>query len=230
MDENKNFNDDAPDAVILIDGDNDPHLPPDFKVSPRSLVRVFLRTGAKMPKTLERRVGHLHNCLTVVSPKGGANAADFVMSLHAGILHATLPLAIPFTLVTFDKALLAITQELQRVGRQVGAWTSHPEGEPRRRTRLAPAAVIRKISPRRRSPAPAPPAPSPSSKPTLQEAAAAYAQRLSRLKDIPSRVKSLLNDIRFRAKTGSFSPEEILEKLKKSHGYRVDEQGKVHRP
>ena len=115
------------DSVLLIDGDNDPHLPPDFPITDRTLVRVFLRPLAAMPRPLERRLGRLPMCVSVVSPKGGANSADFVMSLHAGVLHATLPLAIPFTLVSNDKSLGAMAQELQRIGRRAELWTSHPD-------------------------------------------------------------------------------------------------------
>ena len=40
------------DSVLLIDGDNDPHVPPDVRPTRHTLVRVFLRPGAKMPRTL----------------------------------------------------------------------------------------------------------------------------------------------------------------------------------
>src|SRR6185295_5325134 len=106
------------DAVVLIDGDNDPNFPPEQLVSPRTMVRVFLRTGAKMPRRLEKKLAGIPMVVPVVSPAGGGNAADFVMSLHAGMLHATLPFHVPFTLVTNDKSLQVMCQELQRVGRQ----------------------------------------------------------------------------------------------------------------
>ena len=60
------------DSVLLIDGDNDPHVPPDVHPTRTSLVRVFLRPGAKMPRTLEKKLSHLPHCATVVSPRGGA--------------------------------------------------------------------------------------------------------------------------------------------------------------
>jgi hypothetical protein len=113
--------------VLLIDGDNDPHVPTDVKPTRHWLVRVFLRPGAKMPRTLEKKLGHLPHCATVVSPKGGANAADFVMSLHAGMLHAVLPQHIPFLMVTNDATLQAMAAELQRLGRIASLWTSHPD-------------------------------------------------------------------------------------------------------
>ncbi|MBI4422760.1 MAG: hypothetical protein HY554_03480 [Elusimicrobia bacterium] len=236
------------DSVLLIDGDNDPHLPPNFEVSDRALVRVFVRMGAKLPRTLERRLAALPRVVTVVSPRGGGNAADFVMSLHAGILHATLPMHLPFTLVTADRSLGVMADELQRVGRQAVLWTSH---EPRGgRRRAAPAArrpsssgtpEDRDAQPaqapatrrrrRGRRPAaavptaPASPAPQPDRR--LAEAGAAYAARLARIKDPPSRLKTLLNDIRHRSASAGFSPEEILEELKRSHGLLVDGEGHV---
>ncbi|MDE2489503.1 MAG: hypothetical protein KGM24_01560, partial [Elusimicrobia bacterium] len=117
------------DSVLLIDGDNDPHVPPDVRPTRHSLVRVFLRPGAKMPRTLEKKLAHLPHCATVVSPRGGANAADFVMSLHAGMLHAILPQHIPFLMVTNDATLQAMAAELQRLGRVATIWTSHPDAE-----------------------------------------------------------------------------------------------------
>jgi hypothetical protein len=62
---------------------------------------------------------------------------------------------------------------------------------------------------------------------TLSEAAWIYASRLQRIKDVPSRVKTLLNDIKNRAGSHGFSPEEILEELKRHHGVKVDAQGRV---
>ncbi|MBI3564559.1 MAG: hypothetical protein HY079_05110 [Elusimicrobia bacterium] len=115
------------DSVLLIDGDNDPHVPTDVKPTRSMLVRVFLRPGAKMPRTLEKKLSHLPHCATVVSPRGGANAADFVMSLHAGMLHAILPQHIPFLMVTNDATLQAMAAELQRLGRVATIWTSHPD-------------------------------------------------------------------------------------------------------
>src|SRR5262245_20079271 len=93
------------DSVLLIDGDNDPHLPPDFPITDRTLIRVFLRQAAKMPRGLERRVAHFPMCVPVSVEKGGANAADFAMSLHSGMLHAVLPFHVQFTMVTNDKTI-----------------------------------------------------------------------------------------------------------------------------
>ncbi|MEQ1920343.1 MAG: hypothetical protein ABL955_14225, partial [Elusimicrobiota bacterium] len=93
--------------VLLIDGDNDPHVPPDARVTRSTLVRVFLRPGALLPRNLEKPLARLPNFCTVTSPKGGANAADFVMSLHAGMLHAVLPQSVPFLMVTNDATLSA---------------------------------------------------------------------------------------------------------------------------
>lgn len=115
------------DAVLLIDGDNDPNVPPDYPLTQNTLVRVFLRPQAEMPRSLERKIGHLPLCVPVLSIKGGANAADFAMSLHAGILHATMPLHLPFTFVTNDKSLSVMVMELQRLGRQAALWSSHPD-------------------------------------------------------------------------------------------------------
>ena len=235
------------DAVLLIDGDNDPHLPPDFTITPHSLVRVFLRTGAFLPKGLERKLASLPRFVTVSSPKGGANAADFVMSLHVGILHATLPLHIPFMIVTADKSLSVAVQELQRIGRQATLWTSHPERGGRRRAEPAVAgeAAARPSSRRRRSsgrrpaavpaaaaavsaaatPAKGPAGVAPGGR-SLAEVAASYAARLGRIKDPPSRLKTLINDIANRAGAGH-SAEKILEELKLHHGVTVDESGKV---
>jgi hypothetical protein len=247
------------DSVLLIDGDNDPHVPPDVHPTRHSLVRVFLRPGAKMPRTLEKKLGHLPHCATVVSPKGGANAADFVMSLHAGMLHATLPHHIPFLMVTNDATLSAMAAELQRLGRVASLWTSHPdpaavsaeareeaEDEPRPRSRggrsrsrggrtsrrggkgRAPRAAA--ASPAREAAPPPAAVPDVPRKPggkTLSEVAWTYASRLQRIKDVPSRLKTLLNDIKNRAGSQGFTPEEILEELKRHHGVKVDGQGRV---
>ncbi len=234
------------DSVLLIDGDNDPHLPEDFPITPTTLVRVFLRPGAKMPRPLERRLGELPLCVPVVSPAGGANAADFVMSLHAGILHSTLPLHIPFTLVTNDKTLAVIAEELQRVGRQALLWTSHPEkslrgkppAQPSRRRRgprrpTTPAAPLANVPPALAAQPPAAPppvvleVPLAPGEPSLSRAAAAYAQRLGRIKDPPSRLKTLLNDIAHRTAASGFAAEAILEELKRSQAVTVDDQGHV---
>ena len=149
------------------------------------------------------------------------------MSLHAGILHATLPMHVPFTLVTADKSLGVMSDELQRVGRQTILWTSHPASRADRtggRSRSRPAGRAPA-----RAPAPAKaPAPAPSSAPrSLQQVASSYAARLGRVKNPPSRLKALLNDIKNRAGSTPHSPEEILEELKKSHGVSVDARGKV---
>ena len=127
------------DSVLLIDADNDPHIPPDYLISDRALVRLFLRTDAKAPRGLERKLAGLPFCVTVRSTKGGANASDFGMSLHAGILHATLPMHIPFTFVTADKALGVMVEELQRLGRVAAIWSSHPERGGSRTRAEAPA-------------------------------------------------------------------------------------------
>jgi hypothetical protein len=264
------------DNVLLIDGDNDPHLPPDFPISERSLVRVFLRLGAKIPRGLERRLGDLPYLVTVVTTEPGANAADFVMSHHAGILHATLPMHLPFVLVTNDKALSAIAQELQRLGRQASLWTSH-EGKTTRRGRASTAAASDGAEPsgssrggrsrrggRRRGgrgrerdrggktaatrvtettpaawesaepidlgakagPVEASITPA-EADPKLSEVASSYAARLARIKDPPSRVKTLINDIANRTKASGVPPESIIEELKRSHGVAVDAQGRV---
>jgi hypothetical protein len=251
------------DSVLLIDGDNDPHVPTDVHPTRHTLVRVFLRPGAKMPRTLEKKLSHLPHCATVVSPRGGANAADFVMSLHAGMLHAILPQYIPFLMVTNDATLGAMAAELQRLGRVATIWTSHPDAdgllveerdeegdEPR------PARARRRRGGRSRSggrstsrrggrgsrsrssrsepsPAPAAPAAPVSDEPrkpggkTLAEVAWTYAARLQRIKDVPSRLKTLLNDIKNRAGSQGFAPEEVLEELKRHHGVQVDAQGRV---
>lgn len=114
------------DSVLLIDGDNDPHLPPGTALSERDLVRVFLRPGARIPAGLARRLAG-SNPIMVQSQEGGKNAADFVMALHAGLLHGALPVSVPFVLVTADKKLGAIIEELRRIGRRATLWTSHPE-------------------------------------------------------------------------------------------------------
>jgi hypothetical protein len=253
------------DSVLLIDGDNDPHVPPDVHPTRHTLVRVFLRPGAKMPRTLEKKLSHLPHCTTVVSPRGGANAADFVMSLHAGMLHSILPQHIHFLMVTNDATLQAMAAELQRLGRVATIWTSHPdaaqmseeareesfdEPKPARsrsrggRSRGGRSSSRRGGSSRTRTPAApraaAAPAPAPSApiapipdeprKPggkTLTEVAWTYAARLQRIKDVPSRLKTLLNDIKNRAGSQGFTPEEVLEELKRNHGVKVDSQGRV---
>ena len=262
------------DSVLLIDGDNDPHVPPDVHPTRHTLVRVFLRPGAKMPRTLEKKLSHLPHCTTVVSPRGGANAADFVMSLHAGMLHSILPQHIHFLMVTNDATLQAMAAELQRLGRVATIWTSHPDAEamslearseetfeepkPSRsrsrggrsrggrsssrrggsgRTRTSSSSsssrsAAEPSTPRAAaepSPAPAPITDEPR-KPggkTLSEVAWTYAARLQRIKDVPSRLKTLLNDIKNRAGSQGFNPEEVLEELKRHHGVKVDSSGRV---
>jgi hypothetical protein len=260
--------------VLLIDGDNDPHVPPDARVTRATLVRVFLRPGALLPRNLEKPLARLPNFCTVTSPKGGANAADFVMSLHAGMLHAVLPASIPFLMVTNDATLSAMAAELQRLGRVASIWTSHPDAEsmsaeatgryesdgtkPARNNRgrggrsrggrsragaasaATPAArrsrggrgrsSSRSTPPEAAAPAPLVPVsdqPRKTGGKTLSEAAWTYASRLQRIKDVPSRVKTLLNDIKNRAGSHGFTPEEILEELKRHHGVKVDVQGRV---
>ncbi len=260
--------------VLLIDGDNDPHVPPDARVTRHTLVRVFLRPGALLPRNLEKPLARLPNFCTVTSPKGGANAADFVMSLHAGMLHAVLPQSVPFLMVTNDATLTAMTAELQRLGRMATVWTSHRDIEAeladaeagatgsyesagttkaknnRRRggrSRGGRAAAPRsggrsrggrgrsssRATPSEAAAAPVAPAPPVSDEPrkaggkTLAEVAWTYAARLQRIKDVPSRLKTLLNDIKNRAGSQGFSPEEVLEELKRHHGVRVDASGRV---
>ena len=262
------------DGVLLIDGDNDPHVPPDARVTRYTLVRVFLRPGALLPRNLEKPLARLPNFATVTSPKGGANAADFVMSLHAGMLHAVLPAHVPFLMVTNDATLSAMAAELQRLGRIATIWTSHPDAvtmseearsyeaagsKPARRSRggrsrggrsrsssssstaAASPSARRGRGGRGRTPSRATPPEAASAPPsaivsdaarktggkTLSEAAWGYASRLQRIKDVPSRVKTLLNDIKNRAGSHGFSPEEILEELKRHHGVKVDVQGRV---
>lgn len=249
------------DLVLLIDGDNDPHVPPDVRPTRFTLARVFLRPGAKMPRTLEKKLSRLPHCATVVSPRGGANAADFVMSLHAGMLHATLPHHIPFLMVTNDATLSAMAAELQRLGRIATIWTSHPdaatmaadsheeasgEPKPRRgrsggrgrggRSRSGRAAAPRggrgrspraPLAPAPQTAPPPPDAPRKTGGKTLSEVAWTYAARLQRIKDVPSRLKTLLNDIKNRAGSQGFAPEEVLEELKRHHGVKVDAQGRV---
>jgi hypothetical protein len=62
---------------------------------------------------------------------------------------------------------------------------------------------------------------------TLSEVAWTYAARLQRIKDVPSRLKTLLNDIKNRAGSQGFNPEEVLEELKRHHGVKVDSTGHV---
>jgi hypothetical protein len=257
------------DSVLLIDGDNDPHVPPDVHPTRHTLVRVFLRPGAKMPRTLEKKLSHLPHCTTVVSPRGGANAADFVMSLHAGMLHAILPQHIHFLMVTNDATLQAMAAELQRLGRVASIWTSHPDAETmsiearseetfeepkaarsrsrggrsrggRSSSRRGGSGRSRTSSSSSRGAAAAPSAPAPVAPPapvpdeprkpggkTLSEVAWTYAARLQRIKDVPSRLKTLLNDIKNRAGSQGFNPEEVLEELKRHHGVKVDSSGRV---
>ena len=259
------------DSVLLIDGDNDPHVPPDVHPTRHTLVRVFLRPGAKMPRTLEKKLSHLPHCTTVVSPRGGANAADFVMSLHAGMLHSILPQHIHFLMVTNDATLQAMAAELQRLGRVASIWTSHPDAEAmsaeargdesyedsgakpaRSRSRGGRSRGGRSSSSRRggrsrssssgssssraaaepspkaeAAPPPPPDVPRKTGGKTLSEVAWTYAARLQRIKDVPSRLKTLLNDIKNRAGSQGFTPDEVLEELKRHHGVKVDSQGRV---
>ncbi|HAM36883.1 MAG TPA: hypothetical protein DEB40_11740 [Elusimicrobia bacterium] len=232
------------DSVLLIDADNDPHMPSDFPLSPATLVRVFLRPKALLSRALQKRLAGLPLCAVIAAPQGGKNAADFVMSMHAGLLHASLPMHLPFSVVTNDKALSAIVEELQRVGRVATLWTSHPD-----RAAQAAASAARPARPRRGSrarsarPKPAaPPAPavSPAAPPpaapaasisqkSIADVAASYARMLSRIKDPPSRLKALLNDIGNRTVNSGYQPADILEELKRSHGLRIDERGRVSR-
>ena len=229
------------DSVLLIDGDNDPHLPEDFPLGPGTLVRVFLRPKATLPRTLQRRLAPLPLCAVIAAPQGGLNAADFVMALHVGLLHASLPMRLPFSVVTNDKALSAIVQELQRVGRVATIWTSHPErssarpasgrsraaGRGRGRSRRTKA-TTRSAAPLPRAEA-VPAATAAATRPgrSLPEVAAAYQRMLSRAKNPPSRLKALLNDISNRTANSGLQPADILEELKRSHGLCIDERGHV---
>ena len=238
------------DSVLLIDADNDPHMPSDFTLSQATLVRVFLRPKAALSKSLQKRLTGVPLCATIAAPQGGKNAADFVMSMHAGLLHASLPMHIPFSIVTNDKALSGIVQELQRVGRVATLWTSHPdqaEASSVRRTssrssgssrsrrggrgrgrsaKAAPTATLT-ATPAEKAPVPAA-APSSPSK-SLEQVTAAYERMLSRAKNPPSRLKALLNDIGTRPATSGYSTEAILEELKRSHRLSIDERGRVSR-
>jgi hypothetical protein len=231
------------DSVLLIDADNDPHLPSDFTLSPATLVRVFLRPKAALSKALQKRLTGLPLCATISAPQGGKNAADFVMSMHAGLLHASLPMHIPFSIVTNDKALSGIVQELQRVGRVATLWTSHPDREEqaesssarrpasrsrrggRGRSRSAKAAPAAAATAAAAEPAAAPTTPT---RP-LAEVTAAYERMLSRAKNPPSRLKALLNDIGNRTANFGYPADVILEELKRSHGLSIDERGRVSR-
>lgn len=173
-----------------------------------------------MPRTLEKKLGNLPHCATVVSPKGGANAADFVLSLHAGMLHATLPHHIPFLMITNDTTLQGMAAELQRLGRVASIWTSHREAE------KAPAPKVARPRPARPNPRRIVATKKPTDK-SLAEVAADYAARLQRIKDAPSRLKTLLNDIKNRSGSHGVNPEEVLEQLKLHHGVTVDAQGRV---
>jgi hypothetical protein len=244
------------DAVLLIDGDNDPNVPPDYPLTQNTLVRVFLRPQAAMPRSLEKKVGHLPLCVPVLSIRGGANAADFAMSLHAGILHATLPLHLPFTFVTNDKSLAVMVQELQRLGRQAALWSSHPDRSvaPSRRSRSSSAAPAsrsgrgsrtrrgrggRSAAPKvQEQPKPepvsetmaVPEAPRPDNgapDQALAKAAAAYARRLASIKDPPARLKTLLNDIANRTANTGHPPQAILDELQRMGALTVDKDGHV---
>lgn len=238
----------AIDSVLLIDGDNDPHFPADFELGERTLVRVFLRMSATMPRALERRLSAPANCVAVVATKTAGNAADFVMALHAGILHATLPMHLPFTIVTNDQGLSVIAQEFQRLGRQTTLWTSH--AKPRRGSSAAEASprVAARGSRRggrgrsRRSSsgggreaavgAPSSLAQAPertAHSPLDGRAAASYAQHLSRIKDPPSRLKSLLSDIANRTKPAGCDPKAVLGLLVDAGVVTIDSAGRVKR-
>jgi hypothetical protein len=237
------------DSVLLIDADNDPHLPSDFVLTPSTLVRVFLRAKAELSKSLQKRICGLPLFANIVAPLGTKNAADFVMSMHAGLLHASIPMHVPFSIVTNDKALTGIVQELQRVGRVATIWTSHPDREEMSRSssarRSASASPSRSSrsrrggrgrgrtakaagseTPKTQAPAATPP---PFLAKSLEEVTTAYERMLSRAKNPPSRLKALLNDIGNRTANFGYPAEAILEELKRSHGLRIDERGRVSR-
>ncbi|MBI4347736.1 MAG: hypothetical protein HY553_12840 [Elusimicrobia bacterium] len=230
------------DSVLLIDGDNDPHFPADFEVGERTLVRVFLRMSATIPRTLEKRLGAPANCVAVVATKTGGNAADFVMAVHAGILHATLPMHLPFTIVTNDQGLSVIAQEFQRLGRQTTLWTSHAK-RGRAAADSGTAAPRAASHGRRRGgrgrgrgkaaappPAPVAAAPSGAGDGALEgRAAASYAQHLARIKDPPSRLKSLLSDIAARSKPAGSDPKAVLDLLVGAGIVTIDSAGRVKR-
>jgi hypothetical protein len=239
------------DSVLLIDADNDPHLPSDFVLTQSTLVRVFLRAKAELSKSLQKRVCGLPLFANIVAPLGTKNAADFVMSMHAGLLHASIPMHVPFSIVTNDKALTGIVQELQRVGRVATLWTSHPDREEMSRsasTRRSSSASSSRSSRSRRGgrgrgrsaksataavlPAAESPASAParsSSSKSLEEVTISYERMLSRAKNPPSRLKALLNDIGNRTANFGYSADAILEELKRSHGLSIDERGRVSR-
>ncbi len=56
------------DSVLLIDADNDPHMPSDFPLSPATLVRVFLRPKATLSRSLQKRLTGLPLCATIAAP------------------------------------------------------------------------------------------------------------------------------------------------------------------
>jgi hypothetical protein len=224
-------------SVLLVDGDNDPHLPPEFPLGPDTLVRVFLRPGASIPRGLERRLAGLPQCVAVLSPKAGKNAADFVMALHAGLLHAALPMHVPFTLVTADKSLAAMAQELQRIGRQALLWTSHTAAGRVRKAKPQPKAAARRparsVAHKERGAA-GPTAQAAAHKErgtagSTAQAADAYARRLASIKDPPGKLKSLLNDITNRTPGFGVTAEAVLEELKRRGLVTVDERGRVQR-
>jgi len=218
-------------SVLLIDGDNDPHLPPGFEINDSTLVRIFLRPGASVPKLLDRKLGPLPMKTAVLSQEGGRNAADFVMALHAGLLHASVPMSVPFTLVTADKKLGAIVEELQRIGRPASLWTSHPE---RGRRASSPAKTpVRRKPVSRRGRSSSTPSRTRAAKPVrsenpseLDKVVRAYAARLKQVKDPPRKLQTLLNDIANRA-GGDQKPEDVVSALKKRGVITVDSQGRV---
>lgn len=227
------------DSVLLIDGDNDPHMPPGYELSARALVRVFLRRGADIPKALARKLSGVPNCTSVPAPRTTGNAADFVMALHAGVLHATIPMNIPFLIVTNDKGLAVIVEEFQRVGRQAALWTSHEAAEDapapasrrgaarRGRRGRGKAAAKAAEPPAEKAPEAAPAAPADDA--VNGQAAADYARRLMQAKDPPSRLKSLLRDIQNRAKPKGCDPKAVVDLLVGAGVVSVDGQGRVTR-
>jgi hypothetical protein len=111
----------------------------------------------------------------------------------------------------------------RRGGRSRGGRTSRRGG----RSRSSSSSRAAESAPAAPAPAPVSDEPRKPGGKTLSEVAWTYASRLLRIKDVPSRLKTLLNDIKNRAGSQGFQPEEILEELKRHHGVKVDGSGRV---